>query len=365
MKINLIIFISQFNHGGAGNSLFRLCTGLSRKLYNINIICLNNCAYEKELKTKNIKVFKINCNRTSLAMMNVKKITQKLISTKYKKNIFISNIYYSNILSVLFLGRLNLKMILIERTPLQELSIYFGINDFVKKQIMKLLIRFTYQYADICISNSKYISKKYNDKYNIQFKTIFPPSFIDIHNFKNKNISPKKIIQIGTVCRLTKEKGLKQFFKTIAKLKFNFNFIIVGDGPENNNLKILSKKLGIEKKITFMGFKNYKEIKIILKKFDIFINCSYFEGFPNSVVESIASGTPVIASQSHGGINEIIKDQGFGHIYQNEKELINLLTRYNLSTKKTSLNKNKTLTHLKKFSFNENIKNYSKVFINI
>ena len=52
MKINLIIFISQFNHGGAGNSLFRLCTGLSRKLYNINIICLNNCAYEKELKKK-------------------------------------------------------------------------------------------------------------------------------------------------------------------------------------------------------------------------------------------------------------------------------------------------------------------------
>ena len=85
-------------------------------------------------------------------------------------------------------------MILIERTPLQELSIYFGVKDFIKKQIMKFLIRFTYRYADMCISNSKYISKKYNEIYNIKFKTIFPPSFIDIHNFKKKDTSPKKLI---------------------------------------------------------------------------------------------------------------------------------------------------------------------------
>ena len=52
MKINLIFFISQFDHGGAGNSIFRLCKNLSKKIYNINIICLNNCAYQVELKKK-------------------------------------------------------------------------------------------------------------------------------------------------------------------------------------------------------------------------------------------------------------------------------------------------------------------------
>ena len=59
MKINLIIFISEFNRGGAGNSLFRLCVNLPKKLYNINVICLNECAYEKELKKNSINVFKI------------------------------------------------------------------------------------------------------------------------------------------------------------------------------------------------------------------------------------------------------------------------------------------------------------------
>ena len=164
MKINLIIFISQFNHGGAGNSLFRLCKHLPKKKYNINVVCLNECAYEKELKKNNVKVFKIYSNKTIFAMLEIKKITEKLISSKYIKNIFISNIYYSNILSIIFLRKLKMKLIIIERTPLQELSIFFGFNDLIKKTIMKFLISFTYRYADLCISNTKYISREYNKK---------------------------------------------------------------------------------------------------------------------------------------------------------------------------------------------------------
>ena len=74
-------------------------------------------------------------------MFQIRKITKNLISNKYKKNIFISNIYYSNILSILFLSNLNMKMILIERTPFQELSIFFSLIDSIKKKIMKKLVK--------------------------------------------------------------------------------------------------------------------------------------------------------------------------------------------------------------------------------
>ena len=59
MKINLIIFLSEFNHGGAGNSIFRLCEQLSKKKYNINIVCLNQCFYEKKLKKKKLNYLKL------------------------------------------------------------------------------------------------------------------------------------------------------------------------------------------------------------------------------------------------------------------------------------------------------------------
>ena len=87
MKINLIIFLSRFVKGGAGNSIFRLCKGLPKKKFNISIICLNNCAFDKEFKKIEIKVYKIKSNKTFFAMSKVLNTTKSLISEKYKKNI--------------------------------------------------------------------------------------------------------------------------------------------------------------------------------------------------------------------------------------------------------------------------------------
>ncbi len=365
MKINLIIFLSKFTHGGAGNSIFRLCESLSKKKYNINIICLNQCSYKKEFKKKKIGVFEIKDKKTSSAMPQVKKIVQNLLSNNYKKNIFISNIYYSNILSILFLRRLKMKIILIERTPYQELNIFFNTLDQFKKKLMKLLIKFTYKYADVCVSNSSYISKEYNKKYNLEFKTVYPPSFINDKKAIKKTKKNLNQFSFGTVCRLTNEKGLKEFINSISKLKFDFKFFIIGDGPEKKELKELAIKLNIKNKIIFCGFQNYLQIKNRLKAMDLFINCSYFEGFPNSVVESLANGIPVLASQSFGGINEIIQNNNFGYIYNNENQLINLLNDFYFKRKKININQKKINTHLRKFSITENVKRYSNIFENI
>ena len=257
-----------------------------------------------------------------------------------------------------------MKMVLIERTPHQELNIFFNLLDFFKKKIMKLLIKFLYKYADLCLSNSNYISKEYNKKYNLKFKTIYPPSFMG--NEKILKNSKKNIQQFsfGTVCRLTKEKGLAEFIKSISKLNFEFKFFIIGDGPEKNMLEDLAVKLNIKNKIIFCGFQNYFQIKKKLKDIDLFVNCSYFEGFPNSVVESLANGTPVLASQSFGGINEIILNKNFGNIYKNETQLINLLQKFNVK-RRGHMNQKLINDHLKKFSISENVKKYSNMFENI
>ena len=192
MKINLIIFISDFNLGGAGNSLFRLCKYLPKKIFEISVICINNCSYKKELKKNNIKVFEIKASRTLFAMNEVRNIVKEISKKKFKKSIFLSNIYYSNILSILFLRDLSLKIILVERTPFKELNIYYGIINFLKKNLIKILIYFTYKKANLCISNSKFISRAYNRKYNLNFKTIYPPSFIPNLTYKKKFLNNKK-----------------------------------------------------------------------------------------------------------------------------------------------------------------------------
>ena len=363
MKINLIIFLSEFNLGGAGNSLFRLCKKLSKKKFCISVICLNKCYYKKELIRIGISVYEINSSKTILAMPKIKELLIKLIDYN-KKNIFLSNIYYSNILSILFLRSLKIKLIIVERTPFQELSIYYGVIDFLKKHIMKMLIRYTYFKADYCISNSKYISKAYNDYYNLKFKTIHPPSFKKLYKFiKRKKLNSN--ICIGTVCRLSKEKRIDNLIKIFSRFDYNFTFKIIGNGPELENLKKLTKSLNLEKKITFIGKVSPEKIKSKIKNFDYFINSSDFEGFPNSVVEALSLGIPVIASQSYGGINEIIKNKNFGLIYNNDTELEIILLKILENKLKFKSNRNLIDRHLQNFSENINVKKYSKVFLEI
>ena len=363
MKINLIIFLSEFNLGGAGNSLFKLCKNLSNKNFSISVICINKCFYKEELIKCGASVYEIKSSKTIFAMSKIKKIVEKLIDIK-KKNIFVSNIHYSNVLSVLFLRSLKMKLILVERTPFQELSIYYGLIDFIKKNIIKFLIRYSYFKADECISNSRYISNAYNNYYNLKFKTIYPPSFKKLNNFYLKKRT-KPNICIGTVCRLSKEKRIENLIKIVAKFKNNLTLKIVGNGPELENLKKLTNCLNLKKNIIFLGKIHPNKIKFILKSFDYFINSSDFEGFPNSVVEAISSGIPVIASQSHGGINEIIKNKNFGLIYNNDQELEIILKK--IIYKKLNFIKNKTLfkNHLKNFSEKNNVKKYTNLFFKV
>ena len=358
MKINLILFLSEFNLGGAGNSVYKLCKSLPKKNYEVTVICLKNCFYKSKLKKLNIKVYEIQSNKTFFAMQKIKKLVKKLIK-KNCKNIYLSNIHFSNVLSVLFLRSLNLKIVLVERTPFEELSIYYNFLDFIKKNIIKVLIKFTFYKADLCISNSKYISEKYNKFYNLNFQTIHAPSFKKIYFNKQKKLIKGKIC-FGIVSRLSKEKKIEDVIHVLSKINKDISLKIVGDGPEEKKLKYLTKRLGLEKKIKFLGRQDPNKIKYTMKEFDYFINCSDFEGFPNSVVEALSSGIPVIAKQSHGGINDMIKSKSYGIIYDNNTDLKIILS--NIVEKKLSfkLNKKDLSAHLNNFSEVKSANNYQK-----
>ena len=360
MKINLIIFLSEFILGGAGNSVYKLCKNLPKKKYNISVICLNKCYYKKLLNKHGVKVYEIKSSRAILGFFKIKKVVENIIKNKTNSNIFISNIYYSNILSILFLRKLNLKICLIERTPFQELKIFYSFKDFIKKTILKILIRLTFNKADVCVSNSRFISTVYNRKYNLKFKTIFPPSFDQKVNIKAKKISKK--IKFVTVCRLTKEKGLDKLIKIFSKFDNKISLYIIGNGPYMNNLKKTVTELNLKSKIFFKGQISPFKIKSHLKFYDYYINHSDFEGFPNTVVEALSSNLPVLASQSYGGINEILPNKKYGIIYKNDDELYYYLKKLSKSNLKISFTKNEIFNHLNKFSEKKNLINYDKLF---
>ena len=106
-------------------------------------------------------------------------------------------------------------------------------------------------------------------------------------------------IKIVSVGRFVKIKDYATALKAFSNLTGrnsgkNFKYYIVGYGPLENDLRSLAEKLKIDQKVKV--FINPPDIPDILKDSDIFLSTSLFEGVSNSIMEAMAAGLPVVAT---------------------------------------------------------------------
>ena len=358
MKKNLIFFLPNFSSGGAGNSILNICKNLNKKKYDIYVISLQKNFYKSELR-KHCKEVKEIEGKSTLFCLN--KIENYIKNFDKAHTLVISNINYANALFVIFFKIFKkYKLVLIERTPYQELKIYYNIKDAIKKFIIKIFIQLFYNKADRLIANSKKTAMDYEKIIKKKCFYVYPLS-----HHKNKIIQKKKNlkkeIKILTIARLSREKNIKDQIHALKKINDKrFQLNIIGDGSLKIELKKLINKLNVKSKI-FKYSERIKE-KFLLKS-DMYVCSSDFEGFPNTVVEAINYGLPVISTKSHGGINEILLNGSGGEYYEsrNINDLSNKIKKI-VKFYKTSLKKNnKAKKKLHRFS-KKNIKKYEKIF---
>ena len=116
--------------------------------------------------------------------------------------------------------------------------------------------------------------------------------------------------QIITVGRLVSHKRIDKVIRTFKKLTEEYpqaSLVIIGDGPEWRNLEILAQKLHIGHRVELLGRLTRSETLARLKRANIFVLNSVYEGLPHLVIEAMACRVPVIATNIRG-TNEVVKD---------------------------------------------------------
>jgi colanic acid/amylovoran biosynthesis glycosyltransferase len=117
-------------------------------------------------------------------------------------------------------------------------------------------------------------------------------------------------------CRLVPKKGLATAllgFARFAKAFPKSRFLIAGEGPLRRELEELVQNLHLQGAVAFLGFLGQTELRELYEKAHIFLHPSELprdsnqEGIPNSMLEAMASGLPVVATR-HGGIPEAVTD---------------------------------------------------------
>jgi len=147
------------------------------------------------------------------------------------------------------------------------------------------------------------------------------PNGVDIEKFRRSDdqtirelkeelgIKEEKVIL--TVSRLVKKNGVDDLIKAGQYLDFPFKIIVVGDGPDRDELEKLVSKLNLNNKVVFEGEVNHRDLVKYYSSADIFVRASLSEGLGISFLEAMAVSLPIIGT-SVGGIPDFLEDRKTG-----------------------------------------------------
>lgn len=175
--------------------------------------------------------------------------------------------------------------------------------------------------------------------------------------------TPDNIITF--VGRIVYAKGIQDLFKAVQASGVASKIYLIGDGEYREPLQKLSKELGIEDRVIFWGEKNHAFIRSILRATDIFINPSYSEGLPRSVLEAGAAGCAVIATDV-GGTDEIIPSSQYGiRVKPHDVASMSCAIRqlFDNHLLKQRLSQNLQLHIRERFTWESVVNKYEKLFI--
>ena len=119
---------------------------------------------------------------------------------------------------------------------------------------------------------------------------------------------------IGLGVRLTEQKGITYLLRAMPEIIKHFPrvaLVIAGEGPLEQDLKNEAKTLGIEKSVYFLGPR--LDMPELLKLFDLYVLPSLWEGLPMVLLEAMAAGCPIVATDV-GGVREAIRNQQNGSL---------------------------------------------------
>ena len=179
------------------------------------------------------------------------------------------------------------------------------------------LNRCSYRFAHRVVSNSAFAARELVGKERVPAARVVElPNFLDERAFRHVSVEeraarrrswgvPQAAFVVGSVARLTPVKNHAMLLRALAQLPEDVHLVLVGDGRLRTVLEELARSLHIEARVHFTG--QLVESVNLHQFFDVSVLCSRSEGFPNSVLEALAAGCPVVATPV-GGIPEVIVD---------------------------------------------------------
>ena len=370
--MNILHLITSIDRGGAENHLAVLSKAQKKLGNNVHIIYLKGNYYLiNDLNSICIKT--INLEKKNISFYK-KILFLRSYLKNFKINILHAHLPHMEIISYLTL-LIYFKKIKFFITKHVD-NDFFGGSVKKNKSIFSDLITFIiFHRADKIIAISKAVKKYFQKNYFYNFRKKIKVIYygIDKNYIKLCSNSSLKIqIKNGNelvycyIGRLVKQKQVDLIIKSFYYFKKNLTkmrvkLVIVGNGPEKENLKSIVNKLKFNKNFKFFNHINY--ISEIFKKIDVFCMNTKFEGLGLVMLEAMYFSIPIIAPNI-SAVPEVVKNKSNGILVKpnnilDYSEAMKTMTKKELRTK-YSINSKQILE--KKFNLKQMLSHTMKIY---
>ena len=170
-------------------------------------------------------------------------------------------------------------------------------------QKFRILVHLGRLFTNKCICCSEYIMKASQKYFYLPKKDLCRVyNCCDLNRFNNSKIrieiKSDETIKLGMVARLEKHKDHETLIKSIVEMNkrgLKVNLSIIGDGSKRKELEKLTRDLGLESMINFLGAR--RDIPNLISQLDIFVfSAKEDEGFGIALAEAMVAGIPILAS---------------------------------------------------------------------
>ena len=357
--INVMQVVLSLEYGGLEKVVINLAERLDREKFHTSICCLDKLGeLAEEAKEKGIKVVMVK-RRPGIDFF----LPFRLAHILKKERV---NLLHTHNMGPLFYGSLAAWL---ARVPI-VLNTRHGRERKIGSQWIWRLNNEIITISEDAKKELSISNRINSEKIRVIYNGIETKQYITKTNiYKVKKVlNINSTLVIGTVARLSPEKDqftLLEAFSKIAQMVDSVKLVIVGDGILRQELERRSKSLGIKDKVLFLGFR--QNISEILSIFDVFVLSSLTEGIPLTLLEAMAAGKPVVATNV-GGNPEVVVDGETGFLVPPKnpekmaEAIITLLKNEELAMKMGEAGRKRVE---EKFSLERMVREYEEIYRNL
>lgn len=385
MKIGIFTDAYEPHISGVTTSIKMLKTALEKMHHEVFIVTANldnnKFIYDDKNRIIYLPGIKTGIYETKLTGIYSKK-AMKIIKNWHLDVIHSQTEFGIGYFSRIVAKKLNLPIVHTYHTLYEDYVHYVThghFNNIAKKLAIKITKYYCEKKCDELIVPTDKIKDLFINKYNISQPINVIPTGIDIDKFKLtpnikkeiESIKKKYKIKdtdfiIGSVGRIAPEKSFDKLLyniKEMIKVNTNIKVMLVGGGPDLDNLKELTKKLHLEDYVIFTDKVNYDLVPAYFNTFNVIVSFSKTETQGLTIIEGLAASKPTICIEDDS-FKAMIEPNYNGYLFKNDNEfkdyIFKLMNDKKLYKDMSTNARNSTYKYSKEVFASEVLKVYHK-----